>query len=654
MALTKDTTDLQKNLSEFEKKWGQKDSTGMVARTMRRAKIAIIGVNDWNKSAREDFRFALGDQWTEEEREKLKEQSRPCLTFNKIEPLINLVGGYERENSMRIRIFPEGGEDKIFSEIGDKALKAIDKWSKLNYKLDHIFDDGITCGKGWLEMAISYDDDIINGDLIFRQRTPFEVLVDPESNEYDHSDAEYMIKLVRVTRSYLKQMYPSKKGVIANIQDDLTNWLTDGQSLKEGDADNYHLGKETSGIPDQYGLDSQQGREEEKLYLLEHWYQEFKEKFFVFDYKMNKLEEYETEALAQSKRDELLDEAQAKYEQAMIGYQLALTQPDPNNPPVEPSREELDIRVIKRNVPEMYFCAVCGGELLQKPAISPLEPYYSGFPFFNYYASWMSSAPSSELQIKGITRNIKDANREINKSRSQFLHILNTSANSGWIGDEDALTPAGWKDLESLGSTPGVTIKKRTGKELNRIEPVAPSMAQILRGDKGESDIKEISGINTDALAIQDKTTSGRAISLRIKQALTILSRYFRNFRYTKEMIGGAIFAMLPEIFDVASLRKVLGLEFMKINNIDDGYLQAFFAQIKDGKYDVVITEADNSASIRQETFEQLMEMAQAGMPIPPDAILEFSAIPNSKEIIERVKAYIEQQAAGGAAPKTK
>ena len=51
------------------------------------------------------------------------------------------------------------------------------------------------------------------------------------------------------------------------------------------------------------------------------------------------------------------------------------------------------------------------------------------------------------------------------------------------------------------------------------------------------------SGINADALAIQDKTTSGRAIALRIKQAVTILSSYFRNFRYTKEMVGTAIFA---------------------------------------------------------------------------------------------------------------
>jgi hypothetical protein len=637
----------------------EQDESGVVRKVMKSVREAIEATKSWNKVAREDQRFSAGDQWTNEEREALEEQGRPCLTFNKIEPLLALVAGWERENSFRIRVFPEGGEDRIFSEIGDRILKAVDKWSKLNYKLDYVFDDGINCGKGWLEMAITYDYDIIHGDLIFRNRTPFQILVDPDSVEYDHEDAEHMIKMVKVTKSKLKTMYPKKVAIIDDIREDI-NFI--GETFEEGDKDNYHLGK--SDIDENIPGDISDDKGDAKLWLFEKWYKIYKDRYFVYDVNSARLLKFDDEAEATAKRDEIIAQAQDKQQKALAGFQLAqvttqmsmaqepqidpatgMPQPPPQAP-TPPSVEIPDIRVITRKVPQMWYCAVVSGKLLQEEIISPFEPYYSGFPFFNYYANWNPSIDDDELRIKGVTRSIKDANREINKSRSQFLHILNTSANSGWVGDEDALTPEGWKDLERLGSMAGITIKKKPGKELSRIESSAPNMANIMRGDKAEQDIKEISGINPDAMAIQDKTTSGKAISLRIKQALTILSKYFRNFRYTKEMIGGAIFSMIPEIFDVPTIRKVIGEDFMAANQIDDGTLTAFLAQISDGKYDINITEADNSATIRQETFEQLMEMAQSGMPIPPEVMLEFASIPNAKEIGEKIMAYQQQQMA--------
>jgi hypothetical protein len=197
-----------------------------------------------------------------------------------------------------------------------------------------------------------------------------------------------------------------------------------------------------------------------------------------------------------------------------------------------------------------------------------------------------------------------------------------------------------------MGSTPGVNIQKKVGSQLEKIQPTMPSQGHLAIFEIAAQDIKDISGINADALAMQDKTTSGRAIALRIKQAITILSPMFRNYRYTKEMVGTAIFSMIPHIFDVPEIRKVIGQEFMQANQIDDGYLTAFLQQISDGKYDINITEADNSATLRQETFDMLMEMAKAGMPIPPDVMLEFSSMPNVKEVSEKIQAFAATQVA--------
>ncbi len=631
-------------------------------------KIASNAVSDANDMIKEDFRFALGDQWTDEEREILEDQGRPCLTFNKIEPLINLVGGYQRENSFRIKAFPEGGEDKIFSEIADKILGFIDKTSKLSYKLDHEFDDGIIGGKGWIEMAISYDRDIINGELMFRQLTPYQVLKDPEGREYDQSDWGYMIKVSRYSRARLKSMYPDKETEIEDFEtDDYADM--DETPTKESDADNYHNKKGMGVSGQKAGVeDDETPKSQRQFTLIEYYHRKFTDRFFVYNVNIGMLEKFDKKEEADARRTAIIKEYNEKFAAEVEGHDAASTlaplaaavnpagtaATPPNLPAPVKDNIEAKIKVIKRSIPEMWYAAIACGVELQGDIISPLEPYYSGYPFFHYFANWNPSAETEELRIKGITRNIKDPNREVNKSRSQYLHILNTSANSGWIGDRNALRKDEWEELNKFGSKPGIVIKKKEGSTLERIHPVEGSMANITRGEAAEQDIKEISGINSDALAIQDKTTSGRAISLRIKTAITILAKYFRNFRYTKEMVGDAIFAMVPDVFDIPKIKKILGEKYIKDNQISDGVLQAFLRQVADRKYNIDITEADNSATIRLETFEQLADLAKGGYPIPPDVILEFSAIPNSAEIISRIKAYQEELRASEAGGPTK
>ena len=632
-----------KTYTDYLNTFNSNDKSGIVSRVMRRTRLMLKNSEKLFKAMKEDFNFALGDQWSDEDRQQLEDEGRPCLTFNKIEPLINLVGGWQRENSPRIRIFPEGGEDRLFSEIGDKCVNAVDKWSHLNYKLDHQFDDGLICGKGISEMAMSYEDDLINGDLIFRNRTPFEVVFDPDSTEYDKSDADDATKICKFTRLKLKKMFPKKVKEIDNIKEDIMGFFSLAGITKEGDSDNYQLDKEDDQLNDLTADHDTRESPDQKLYLFEYWYKKYTQKFALVNVLEKKMEVYDSQEEAEKRTKEIYKQIDQEYKQALSEYEL-MKAASPDAP--MPVKQDYDIQIYERTVPEMWYCAVCGGALLQEPELSPFEPHYSGYPFFEYLASYVPSAPKQVLKIKGITRNIKDPNREINKSRSQFLHILNTNANSGWVGDDDALTTEGWKDLEKLGSTPGVTIKKKKGSELKRIEPAAPSMANIMRGDKGEDDIKQISGINPDAMAIQDKTTSGKAISLRIKQALTILAKYFRNFRYTKELIGNAIYCLLPEVFDKDTLRKILGEEFMEKNKIDDGYLIAFLQRVRDKKYDVRITEADNTATMRQETFEQLLDLSEKyPNMLPPDLIIEYSNIPNSAELIERMREHMDKMA---------
>lgn len=395
---------------------------------------------DWRKEAEEDYHFALGSQWTDEEKEKLRQQNRPCLTFNRIRPLINVISGYQRENAARIKVSPEGGEDKIFSEVFDKALSATDKWSKLSYSLGYLFDDGLYCGKGFIEALLDYTKDPIRGELKWILLGPTTVFVDPACNDYDINEgAEYLFKIGKFTKSKLKRMYPSKASLISGFKDDTDNYIDNYNVILDEDSEDDY-GSETPSkvqtastpVGIDYGPD-------QKFTHKEYWYKKYVKKYFVLDPESKEPKRFDTN-----------QEAQAFIVQTGGG----------------------DRKIFEREMPEIWVVAMVAGHVLQDVK-SPFEPYYSGYPIFRFIADWAPSAKTEVEKVQGIVRSLKDAQREKNKSKSQFLHILNTQANSGWIGDDNALTPEGWKALEAIGSSPGIVVKKKPGSVLEEIQPKA-------------------------------------------------------------------------------------------------------------------------------------------------------------------------------------
>lgn len=612
-----------KNFQDSTGKKGVDKSVNLAAEIKSRYRKCSNHYADWNKVSEEDYNFALGKQWTAEELEILKKQKRPANTFNRIKPYINLVGGHQRENSSRIKVTPEGGEDEVFSEVMDRALVAIDKWSKLDYKLSYTFDDGSICGKGFIEAVLDYQKDPIRGEIKWINLKPGQILVDPECNEYDINEgAEYAFKVVKYTRQKLKAMFPGKAAFLDKIgfdDDDLYD-----EPSTEGDKDNYGNSPNRTSVINETSYQDQ-GDElkiDNEFTYREYWFKKYVSKYFVLD--RNADEE-------SFKKFATREEAEA-----FVAEQGGGT-------------------VIERLMPEMWFAPYVCGKVLDEAKKSPFEPNYSGFPFFRYLAEWTPSAPLEEYKVQGITRQLKDPQREKNKSRSQFLHIINTQANSGFIGEEDALSPEGWKEVKSGGSQAGLTIRLNQGyyEKFREIQPKAPQMGQIMREQSADEEFKQISGINPDLLGMQEKTASGRAIALRMRQAVMALVRMFSNFRYTKEIIGKFLLQMLPELFDATKLARVIGPSYMRSITSDampegltTGILKGYLQIVKDHKYDVMVTEADHNRTIRYEIFEQLAKLAESyGPMIPLQLIVEYMDVQNKDEIIKKIETNQQMMA---------
>ena len=581
---------------------------------------------------KEDIAFKAGNQWSDDDKLKLKNQARPCLTFNKIKAIIKLLTGHSIQNSARLQVSPQGGEDQKFSDVADRGLQHVDEHAQIEFNLGYQFSGGQTSGRSYIELYLNYEKDPVFGHLksIYHGK-PGTIIMDPRGNSYDlNDDRQFGFKLIKKTKSELKDLYPDKAGEIDEIGQDTEN-PTIGPS-KEGDANNYgqDARSTTIGINKTPMGDPKQKANVGQWHVKEYWRFKRVKKWYVYFVSDGSMPEYDSKEAAEAD----IVERKAAFESSG-GL---------------PDQWETVIR--ERMKKEMHVAVRCGGKVLED-GLSPFEPHYSGFPFFQYIADWTPEAEKLVDGIQGIVRCLKDPQREKNKARSQFLHIINTAANSGWIIDEDALTSQQQEDLKNFGSTAGIVIKKKKGSVMDRIEPTPAPLAQQVREKSANDDFTEVSGINTDLLAMDESANpSGKAIALRIRQGLTILEPDFRNFRYTKKLIGTAIVQMFPTLFDVPKLKKILGENYMAANQIDEPFLKRFLIEIEDLRYNVAIAEQGDTKTSREETFEDLMQMLQHGTQIPFDVLADFMTMPNKKEVIQKVQAYQQQQMAAMAAPK--
>lgn len=620
----------------------------------RNLQYAVKAKASWMDVAKEDIEFCLGEQWTEQEKNDLVNARRQPLVFNKIKPMVQLVTGHLIQNKARIQAFPEGGEDELFTEVMDRAIDHIDKVSHLNYKLSHLFGSAERAGESWLEFHIDYEEDPIFGQLQIPNLGPFKIFMDPSSTEYDLSDASFGFKVVKLSRGKLKQLYPDKAAQIDQYADDFySSVIQNIQNVPSGDESDYGNDPIVPRGGQVSGSDEQLEGDLKDCTTVEYWKREYVERYFAYFVEDGSYEEFDTEeeAKAEVARRQRAEATRRQEEMSMILQKKAGAPVPPPMLAIDPSTVKIEHAIRKRRVKKMKVAVVVGSIFLTDGLVdSPFEPHYSGFPFFRHIAEYYPDADKPELRVQSMVRSLKDPQREVNKARSQYLHILNTSANSGWIGDDDALTEAQWEEVRQFGAVPGITIRKKRGTQLDRIHPVEPSMAQQVREKSATNDFKEVSGLNADMLAMdQSANPSGKAIALRIRQAITILQTSFENFRFTKMMIGDFLFSIIPVMFDAAKLEKVLGQKFMAENQLNRAMIQTYLTMIEDGKYNVQISEAGAPDTLRAETFEDIMELVKSGMPFPPDMVIEFMNIPNKTEMVNRLKEY-QQQAAQAAA----
>lgn len=558
----------------------------------------------WRDRAEECIRFYKGfnfKQWDSVDLEKLSAEKRPALTLNKIAPIINFLSGYQRQNRLDISITPQrpdaAGEAQLLTHL---VKQTIDK-NNGQYEISSWFDDAIKTGKGWLSGYVDYTHDPMKGDLKLERVNPLHVLADPCSTKYDLSDCDYIFRATHVRMKRILETWPDKEDEIGQ-----------GGEIDFTDID------ETSrlNVPDTVDY-SREGRGKVPLGELRKtdivtvkdcWYLTTEVIAYVYIPETRETLEY-------GKKDKRLDEMVA----AIPGA-----------------------GVIERQKKTLHLATYVGSVVLQEVK----EPLGSvnKLPFVPLYAYRDDSEKDDD--VWGVIDNLIDPQREVNKRRSQSLHILNTQAHSGWMAEEGAISDMA--QFKRMGSAPGAVLLHRKGSQKpEQIRPNSPSQGHVMAEQAANTDMKEISGVNPDLLGARaDRGEPGIVIQLRQQQGIVVIQNVFDNLRYSLTLLG----QLLVDVVQGADLYTQEEL----VQAVPDE-LQQFVPGVMNNKqisrYAVSITTQSNTPTARSMDFYKLLEMVKMGLPVPPDILLKASDLPYKEEMLARLQEAQAMQQQGQVAP---
>jgi len=576
-----------------------------------RARQAEEDDRAWRTSAEEDFEFFLGHQWGSEDQASLKSQKRPCLTINKLKPMVNLAIGWYIRNRYTVNVLPKERGDEEVAKVLSYIIRHILHNTDASWKEVRAVSDGLICGRGYRMLTLDYSQDAY-GDVGVGWADPLSIIYDPMAVEPNLSDAEFVMRYALMPLKRMQQVYGASAEQVKAVQKPSDTHAFNFIYRNQFDAKRYN-----------------------QYMVLECWYKDYTRRWQIINQETGEpLADVDSKQLA---------EATASY-YAMQGHRLAIKA-------FRPARIKVK--------------TICGDHVLAS-GDSPFSE--TDYPIVPYFASLVGG------EHQGLVTLGKDAQREFNKRRSELLHILITTGHSGWIREENSLVNENqFEDYAATPGLDLVVKRSARRPDLPRqIQPPMPPNDYVNASLMATQDIQATTGLNDDVLGIASNSeASGRAIYLRREQGLMSLADQMENHRYSLIQLGRILVRTIQKHYTREKVFRIIGDDGKSIQTYAiNQRLPAVDRLLNDvtlGKYDVAVSEQPDSPTQRMINFtmftEYIRDMGKfasgpLGLPLLL-AGLDLSPIQNKSEIKELLMQYVQllqgfspqQGQAGTAAP---
>lgn len=288
------------------------------------------------------------------------------------------------------------------------------------------------------------------------------------------------------------------------------------------------------------------------------------------------------------------------------------------------------ITVIESEIPTVRLAIVVQGKVMYD---GPNPIGIDSYPFVPVVSYYRPQMPYFPYRIQGVVRGLRDAQYLYNRRKIIELDIMESQINSGWVYKENALVnPADIWNMSGQGK--GLALKEEAQMtDVQRIDApnIPPSMIELSR-ILGE-EMQKISGVNEELLGSAVDEKAGILSMLRQGAGLTTLQSLFDNLDYSQKLLGKLMVDVIQANFTPGKIQKIL----------EDQQPSPQFYNKAFGRYDANVEEGLNTTNQKQMQFAQLLQLREAGIPIPDEVLLESCTIQNKKQLIESI-ANVQQK----------
>lgn len=261
------------------------------------------------------------------------------------------------------------------------------------------------------------------------------------------------------------------------------------------------------------------------------------------------------------------------------------------------------------------------------------NPYNTdNFPFVPVVGYFSPDIPYFHSRVQGIVRDLRDAQWSYNRRMRLNLDYLEAGVSRGVKYIEDALVDP--NDAFLSGAGKAIPIKK--GHSLDEVQEIPPPQipaSWFQEVEKLQSDMMRISGVNEELLGAAEDNKAGILSMLRQGAGLTTLQTLFDNLDQSQSILGRRFLELIQNNFSDEKIQRIINDP--PTQQIRQKDFLRFDCQVIDG------TLTPNQQIMQ---FQQLWEMQQAGLPIPPELLLKNAPLQNKQELIKSIEAQQQQQ----------
>lgn len=551
------------------------------------------GHTDYQIQARknEDFYFGGGYQWDEDVKAALESIGKPWLEENIIFPTVNTVLGYQTQSRMDIAYKPREASDQETSDILSKLTMFIVDQNRFPWLESQVFSDGLIQQRGYFDIRMDFEENI-NGDISISSLDPLDVIPDPDAKSYDPADWQDVTVTKWIPLDDVKLLYGLNRWrKVAKMLENSTG--PDFGTSEFGEERNKFakLGTGSSFYKDEVGR--------EHVRLLERQWYKLTSREFYWDIETGDLLPIP---------DGLTDAEKKKTARAN------------------------DYEILKRTVRRIRW-TVSTQDVILHDAWSPYE-FLTIVPFFPYFRRGRTT---------GMVDNLIKTQEMLNKTFSQILHVINTTANSGWIVDENSIVNMEVEELEERGSDTGLVLEVKAGRERPaKIEPnnVPAGLKDMVTS--GIELIRMISGVSETFQGGKGPEVSGTAIQSRVHQSAIQLATPIDNLFRTRNMIAERILKLIQQFYteERTFLITQENTESNEPQSVTINQEDEFGDIINDvtvGKYDIVIADVPTQITFQNAQFQQALDMRKFGVAVPDDEMVLMSTLSRKNEIAKKI-----------------